>query len=207
MKEEEAGKPGNLDSNHNQEQEHNEGQQEQVADTAAQGTSTILTAEKRNITYPKMSTTFGHTASPSAVDTIEPQQHHQEQRIVSHMLGTDESNRIGPIDTNVAWVDTIQNYDNHGIMPLPRLGRSTANSRAQVQPGAYPGGGDFQGIEENLETAETHIEPATEALDLLGFRPPTIEPENDNSGLVVANLVEDETAPQDLPQAQDYTWK
>ncbi|CAB9504902.1 LRR receptor-like serine threonine-protein kinase [Seminavis robusta] len=109
-----------------------------------------------------------------------------------------DDNRIALVDTSVAPEDTLQNDHNFGIMPLPRLERTTANRRAQVQPGAYPGGGNLQGTEEYLETTETCIEPATTG-------PPTIEPENDNSGLAVANLVQDETTPQDLPHAQDYS--
>ncbi|CAB9514071.1 LRR receptor-like serine threonine-protein kinase [Seminavis robusta] len=48
-----------------------------------------------------------------------------------------------------------------------------------------------------METAETQVEPAI-------AQPPTIELENHNSGLAVANLVQQETTPQNLPQAQDY---
>ncbi|CAB9521900.1 LRR receptor-like serine threonine-protein kinase [Seminavis robusta] len=60
-----------------------------------------------------------------------------------------------------------------------------------------PIGGNFQATEENQETAETRIEPTTTV-------PPTVELENENRGLAVANLVPDEATPQDLPQAQDY---
>ncbi|CAB9518803.1 LRR receptor-like serine threonine-protein kinase [Seminavis robusta] len=111
-----------------------------------------------------------------------------------------DNTRIELVDTNtnVAPEDTVQNDNTHGIMPLPPLERTMANRRAQVQPGAYPGGGN-QATEENLEPAETDIEPTTTG-------PPTgrIEPEIENSGLAVANLIQDETTPQDLPQAQDY---
>ncbi|CAB9511118.1 Leucine Rich Repeat [Seminavis robusta] len=134
--------------------------------------------------------------SPPAVDTIE-QQNHQEPKL-SDMSGTGEANRIGLVDTNVAPDDTVQNDDNFGNMPP--LERTTANRRAQVLPGAFPSGGNSQAGEEDLETTEmTRIEPAT-------TQPPTIEPENGNSGLAVANLVDEDEyiAPEDLPQAQDY---
>ncbi|CAB9506903.1 Inherit from bctoNOG: RHS repeat-associated core domain-containing protein [Seminavis robusta] len=146
-----------------------------------------------------------HEASPSA---IEQQDHQKEQETVSDMLSNSahsEANRNDVVDANTNTIaapehtGTVQHDDNFGIMPLPRLERTTANRRAQVQPGAYADGGNFQATEENLETAETYIEPDT-------TQPPTIEPEYDNSGLAVANLVaEDETTDhQDLPQAQDY---
>ncbi|CAB9525303.1 LRR receptor-like serine threonine-protein kinase [Seminavis robusta] len=130
--------------------------------------------------------------SQSAVDNIEQQSHHQEQK-VSNSTSTGDANRIGLADTNVIRVDMVQADGNHGILNLPRLERSTANRRPQLQPGAYPSGGNFHATEENQETAVTHIEPAM-------TQPPTIEPEN----LAVANLVEDETTAQDLPQAQNY---
>ncbi|CAB9523982.1 Leucine Rich Repeat [Seminavis robusta] len=125
---------------------------------------------------------------PPAVETMAQQNHHHDQKL-SNIASTTG-------DTHVAQVDTVQNDGNRGTWNLPRLERSTANRRAQLQPGAYPSGGNFQGTEGNLETAETHNEP-------ISTRPPTIEPENDTSGLAVANLVQDETFPQDLPQAHD----
>ncbi|CAB9512117.1 expressed unknown protein [Seminavis robusta] len=83
------------------------------------------------------------------------------------------------------------------MLPLPPTELSTANRRPQARPGAYASG-NSQALEENLETAETNIGPATTPT-----RPHTVEPEN--SGLAVANLVvADETTPQDLPHAQDY---
>ncbi|CAB9499020.1 expressed unknown protein [Seminavis robusta] len=111
-----------------------------------------------------------------------------------------DDTRIELVDanTNVAPEDTVQNDDNFGIMPLPRLERTAANRRAQVQPGAFPSGGN-QATEEHVETAEmTHTEPATTQ--------PMVELEIDNSGLAVANLVaaDETTTHADLPQAQDY---
>ncbi|CAB9523981.1 Leucine Rich Repeat [Seminavis robusta] len=123
---------------------------------------------------------------------------HQEQNASNISSTSETNNRTELADTSVVQIDTEQNDDNHGILMLPQLERTTANRRPEVLPGAYASGGNFQGTEENLETAEmTHNEPTTTGL-------PTIEPENDNSGLAVANLVQDETIPPDLPQAHDY---
>ncbi|CAB9510726.1 expressed unknown protein [Seminavis robusta] len=133
------------------------------ADATTQGTSDILTAEKRHISYPRSDTAHGRVASPSAVSTTEE----QEEQVESHIGGSGDTHRIGQADNNVF-------QDIYGIMPLPPLERSTANRRDQAQPGAYASG-EFQETEENLETAEmTHIEPTTTV-------PPTVEPENENS--------------------------
>ncbi|CAB9506897.1 LRR receptor-like serine threonine-protein kinase [Seminavis robusta] len=138
------------------------------------------------------------------------QEHHQEQGIVSSMSGSGKANGLVDTDVLVAQGEILQNDGNFGMIPLPQLERTTANnSDTQTQPGAFPSG-DFPAIHESSETTTeiTHIEPGTEALDWLGFRPPTIQPtiqpENDNGDLAVANLVQDETIPQDLPEAQDY---
>ncbi|CAB9506891.1 LRR receptor-like serine threonine-protein kinase [Seminavis robusta] len=97
-----------------------------------------------------------------------------------------DDTRIELVDTNTnaAPEDMAQNGDKDRLMPLPQLERTAANRRAQVQPGAFPSGGNFQRTGENLETAEmTHIEPTT-------TQPPTIEPTNDN--VLVTNLPEEE---------------
>ncbi|CAB9526589.1 expressed unknown protein [Seminavis robusta] len=180
-----------------------------MANTAkAAETSALLAHEKGHIVYPRSGPSEkkratknqghrpgiavpvqGHTAtteggnSPSAGDTIEQQQH--------HLLSTVEINRIGLNDMNAVRVHTVQN-DVH----LPRMERSIANRRPQLQPGAHPSGGNFQAVEENLETAVMHIELAT-------TQPPTFNPVDSYSNLAVANLVEDETTSQDPPHAQD----
>ncbi|CAB9521896.1 LRR receptor-like serine threonine-protein kinase [Seminavis robusta] len=241
--EEEAGKPGNLGSPNNPEQENQEGQQENEDEGSLEEGLDPLDLQK--IVEARL-----HDADASAIP-VSQQQHtldffetekspHPPQKDSEaiptsnqqHTLGFFEREKSphppktgevgGPKvddqfqdsglyqgensttpehdDTRIELVDapedTVQNDDNLGIMPLPRLERTTANRRAQVQPGAFPSGGN-QATEENLEPAETDIEPTTTG-------PPRIEPEIDNSGLAVANLVPDETTPQDLPRAQDY---
>ncbi|CAB9513394.1 hypothetical protein SEMRO_589_G171620.1 [Seminavis robusta] len=94
----------------------------------------------------------GNSPSTAAVGTIiEQQNRHLEQKVSnnSSTTTTGEANRIGLSDTNVVPVDTVQSDGSHEILHLPRLERSSANRRRpQSQPGAYPSGGNFQGIEE-----------------------------------------------------------
>ncbi|CAB9519011.1 hypothetical protein SEMRO_981_G227530.1 [Seminavis robusta] len=116
-----------------------------------------------------------------------------EARLEDSGLDQGENTTTPERENSVSAVDNIEQQNHHqntnGIVQLPRLERSSANRMPHVQPGAYPSGGNFQGIEENYGTEETHIEPATTPT-------PAIEPENGNSGLAVANLVEDEMAAQ-----------
>ncbi|CAB9506895.1 LRR receptor-like serine threonine-protein kinase [Seminavis robusta] len=191
-------------------------QTEQVPPAA--NASALLAHEKQHIAYPKSGPfesrrnasdnpgDLSGTAVPVKTDSTNNNSQGQTSKLTtvnSPILQAEKRAIIYPRgETNSttgqskARDERVQNDDNFGIMPLPRLERTTANRRPQVQPGAFPSG-EFQATEENLEPAETHIEPTT-------AQPPRIEPEIDNSGLAVANLVQDETIPQDLPQAQDY---
>ncbi|CAB9523979.1 LRR receptor-like serine threonine-protein kinase [Seminavis robusta] len=265
MKEEEAGKPGNLGSPYIEEQEHEEGQQEQEQegldplDLAINVEARLTDSDASAIPVSQQQHTldfFETEKSPHPPQKDSEATPTSNQQHTLDFLETEKSphpHKIGAVlakgpqpdlakkkaeyrEENVAMVelarimearlqdsglyqgenittpehddtrielvdapeDTVQNDDNLGIMPLPPLERTSVNRRAQVQPGAYPGGGNFQGTEEDLETTEIHIEPATTG-------PPMIEPEIDTSGLAVANLVQDETTAQDLPQAQDYS--
>ncbi|CAB9518573.1 LRR receptor-like serine threonine-protein kinase [Seminavis robusta] len=220
MKEEdEAGKPGNLGASHNQEQEHKETQHEPkeeqqdpplpVSTTTGANlphkvptASAMLAAEKRNIAYPKK--------RAPATDTNEEQPIHKEKETVEstrtgevsallahekrHIAYPKSGPSGGATGSNQGYRPDQSNGDsNHQIATVPPPQGIFASETSQPPPsGACP-------------RVDNSGEVPDEFAETENTQPPTFNPVDSNTGLAVANLVENETTAQDLPQAQDYS--